>query len=126
RRILPLNVSGPFHTRLMKEANEEFAASLNEVDVNDEEIPDYANVTAEPVKDRDEITDIIINKLYSPVRFETSIQNMLDTGVDALVEVGTGRVLSGLVKKIDRKAKIFSVQDEKSLEEFLTWYHEKE
>src|SRR5699024_1007911 len=52
RRILPLNVSGPFHSRLMKEANEEFAASLNEVDVNDAEIPVYANVTAEPVKDR--------------------------------------------------------------------------
>src|SRR5690625_2674467 len=126
RRILPLNVSGPFHSRLMKEANEEFAASLNEVDVNDAEIPVYANVTAEPVKDRDEIKDLLIKQLYSPVRFEESIQNMLYSGVDAFVEVGTGRVLSGLVKKIDRKAKIFSVQDEKSLEEFLTWYHEKE
>src|SRR5690625_41451 len=126
RRILPLNVSGPFHSRLMKEANEEFAASLNEVDVNDAEILVYANVTAEPVKDRDEIKDLLIKQLYSPVRFEESIQNMLYSGVDAFVEVGTGRVLSGLVKKIDRKAKIFSVQDEKSLEEFLTWYHEKE
>src|SRR5699024_9936499 len=105
RRILPLNVSGPFNSRLMKEANEEFSES---------------------VKDRDEIKDLLIKQLYSPVRFEESIQNMLDSGVDAFVEVGTGRVLSGLVKKIDRKAKIFSVQDEKSLEEFLTWYHEKE
>src|SRR5690625_4069941 len=126
RRVLPLNVSGPFHSRLMKPANEKFAASLNEVDVNDAEIPVYANVTAEPVKDRDEIKDLLIKQLYSPVRFEESIQNMLYSGVDAFVEVGTGRVLSGLVKKIDRKAKIFSVQDEKSLEEFLTWYHEKE
>src|SRR5690625_4094937 len=75
RRILPLNVSGPFHSRLMKEANEEFAASLNEVDVNDAEIPVYANVTAEPVKDRDEIKDLLIKQLYSPVRFEESIQN---------------------------------------------------
>lgn len=125
RRILPLNVSGPFHSRLMKEANEEFAASLNEVDVNNAEIPVYANVTAEPVKDSDEIKELLIKQLYSPVRFEESIKNMLDSGVDAFVEVGTGKVLSGLVKKIDRKAKIFSVQDEKSLEEFLTWYHEK-
>src|SRR5690625_6185488 len=77
----------------MKEANEEFAASLNEVDVNDAEIPVYANVTAEPVKDRDEIKDLLIKQLYSPVRFEESIQNMLYSGVDAFVEVGTGRVL---------------------------------
>src|SRR5699024_9515889 len=83
RRILPLNVSMPFHSRLMKEANEEVAASLNEVDVNDAEIPVYANVTAEPVKDRDEIKDLLIKQLYSPVRFEVSIPNMLDSGVDA-------------------------------------------
>src|SRR5699024_12163075 len=99
----------------MKEAKEEFAASLNEVDVNDAEILVYENVTAEPVKDRDEIKDLLIKPLYSRVRFEESIQNMLYSGVDAFVEVGTGRVLSGFVKKIDRKAEIFSVQDEKSL-----------
>src|SRR5690625_5893626 len=110
------------HTRCPRDWSSDVCSS----DLNDAEIPVYANVTAEPVKDRDEIKDLLIKQLYSPVRFEESIQNMLYSGVDAFVEVGTGRVLSGLVKKIDRKAKIFSVQDEKSLEEFLTWYHEKE
>ncbi len=124
RRVLPLNVSGPFHSRLMKEANEEFEKSLNQVDLTDADIPVYANVTGNAVTNKDEVKDLLIKQLYSPVRFEESIQNMLASGVDAFVEVGTGRVLSGLVRKIDRKAKTFSVQDEKSLEEFLTWYNE--
>lgn len=125
RRVLPLNVSGPFHSRLMKEANEEFEKSLNQVNLSDAEIPVYANVTGNAATDKNEIKDLLIKQLYSPVRFEESIRNILTTDIDAFVEVGTGRVLSGLVKKIDRKAKTFSVQDEKSLEEFLAWYNEK-
>lgn len=124
RRVLPLNVSGPFHSRLMEKANTEFEKSLNQVDLTNAEIPVYANVTAHAVENREEIKDLLMKQLYSPVRFEESINNMLKSDVDAFVEVGTGKVLSGLVKKIDRKAKTFSVQDEKSLKEFLTWYHE--
>ncbi len=124
RRVLPLNVSGPFHSRLMEKANTEFEKSLNQVDLTNAEIPVYANVTANPVEDSKEIKDLLMKQLYSPVRFEESINNMLKSDIDAFVEVGTGKVLSGLVKKIDRKAKTFSVQDEKSLKEFLTWYHE--
>src|SRR5699024_10889368 len=111
RRVLPLNVSGPFHSRLMKEANEEFEKSLNQVNLCDAEIPVYANVAGNAATDKNEIKDLLIKQLYSPVRFEESIRNILTTDVDAFVEVGTGRVLSGLVKKIDRKAKTFSVQD---------------
>lgn len=125
RRVLPLNVSGPFHSRLMKKANTEFETYLNQVDLTDAEIPVYANVTANPVQDSEEIKDLLMKQLYSPVRFEESINNIIDSGVDAFVEVGTGKVLSGLVKKIDRKIKTFSVQDQKSLAEFLAWYHEK-
>lgn len=122
RRVLPLNVSGPFHSRLMKPANEEFSTSLHNVTLNDAEIPVYANVTANAVKDKAEIKQLLIEQLYSPVRFETSIRNMMEAGVDAFVEVGTGNVLCGLVKKIDRKMPTFSVQDEKSLLTFLEWY----
>ena len=124
RRVLPLNVSGPFHSRLMEKANIEFEKSLNQVDLTNAEIPVYANVTANAVQDSEEIKDLLMKQLYSPVRFEESINNMLKSDIDAFVEVGTGKVLSGLVKKIDRKAKTFSVQDEKSLKEFLAWYHE--
>lgn len=123
RRVLPLNVSGPFHSQLMAKANEEFEYYLNQVNLTTAEIPVYANVTANAVQESEQIKDLLMKQLYSPVRFEESINNMIQTGVDAFVEVGTGRVLSGLVKKIDRKVKTFSVQDSKSLNEFLTWYH---
>lgn len=126
RRVLPLNVSGPFHSRLMKRANEKFQASLNEVTLQNAEIPMYANVSAEAVTNQEEIKQLLIEQLYSPVRFEASIRNIIAEDVDAIVEVGTGNVLSGLVKKIDRKMKTFTVQDEKSLQLFLEWYKGEE
>lgn len=126
RRVIPLNVSGPFHSRLMKEANEAFQKHLDETSIQDAVIPVYANVTAEPVQNKDEIKDLLIKQLYSPVRFEQSIRNMMEEGIDAFVEVGTGNVLCGLVRKINRKTKTFAIQDQKSLEEFLAWYKEEE
>ncbi|HZW67390.1 MAG TPA: ACP S-malonyltransferase [Pseudogracilibacillus sp.] len=124
RRVLPLNVSGPFHSRLMKDANEAFQTHLDKTAIQDAEIPVYANVTAEAVEDKAEIKQLLIEQLYSPVRFEESIRNMMEAGVDAFVEVGVGSVLSGLVRKIDRKTKTFAIQDLESLEKFLSWYKE--
>ncbi|MBC5635927.1 ACP S-malonyltransferase [Ornithinibacillus sp. BX22] len=122
KRVIPLNVSGPFHSRLMEVANNDFATYLNQVNIKNAEIPVYANVTANPVNDQNEIKELLLKQLYSPVRFEESIRNMMQTDVEAFVEVGTGKVLSGLVKKIDRKATIFTVQDQASLNDFITWY----
>lgn len=122
RRILPLNVSGPFHSRLMKSANESFANHLNSVKINNASVPVYANVTARPVTDKKEIKDLLLKQLYSPVRFDESIRNMATENIDAFVEVGNGKVLSGLVKKIDRKMKTFAVNDVDSLNEFISWY----
>ncbi|HLR80242.1 MAG TPA: ACP S-malonyltransferase [Bacillota bacterium] len=124
RRVIPLNVSGPFHSRLMKSANVEFAKSLNKVEFSDASIPVYANVTAQPVTKKGEIKQLLIKQLYSPVRFEESIRNMMDQDIDAFVEVGNGKVLSGLVRKINRRVKTFAVQDLSSLEAFITWYKE--
>lgn len=124
RRVLPLNVSGPFHSRLMQPANDHFKESLEKVSLKDAVIPVYANVTAEAVTKKAEIKQLLIKQLYSPVRFEQSIRNMIDEGIDAFVEVGTGNVLSGLVRKIDRSVKTFAVQDTDSLQKFLTWYKE--
>lgn len=122
KRILPLNVSGPFHSRLMQAANEKFANYLHNVQINEAKIPVYANVTAKPEVKSDEIKQLLIKQLYSPVRFEASIRNMIEDGIDALVEVGTGKVLCGLVKKIDRDIQTFNVQDSASLEKFISWY----
>jgi len=126
KRVLPLNVSGPFHSRLMKAANEKFADYLNNTDVQSASIPVYANVSAEPVKESEAIKDLLIKQLYSPVRFEESIRNMIDQGVDAFVEVGSGKVLSGLVRKISRRTKTFAVQDVESMNKFIAWYKNKE
>lgn len=125
RRVLPLNVSGPFHSRLMQPANDEFQKSLDQVTIHDASIPVYANVTAQAVTDKEEIKSLLIKQLYSPVRFETSINNMMKEEIDAFVEVGTGNVLSGLVRKINRRTKTFSIQDSDSLQQFLAWYKEE-
>lgn len=122
KRVLPLNVSGPFHSRLMEPANHKFSTYLDQVAINDATIPVYANVTALPVTKKEEIKELLLQQLYSPVRFEESIRNMIESGVDAFVEVGNGKVLSGLVKKIDRNTQLFNVQDLQSLNDFITWY----
>src|SRR5699024_1270476 len=118
RRILPLNVSGPFHSRLMEPANQAFSNYLNDVKINDASIPVYANVTAKPVTDKKEIKTLLLKQLYSPVQFITSNENMLIEVLDCLVEIGNATVLSGLVKNINRTVKTISVSDASFLNEF--------
>jgi|SRR5690625_2530151 len=122
RRVILLNVSGPFHSRLMKPASERFAENLNKITIEDAKTPVYANVTASAVTEKEEIKDLLVKQLYSPVRFEESIKNIIAEGIDAFVEVGNGKVLSGLVKKIDRKIPTFSVQDSASMDKLIKWY----
>lgn len=110
----------------MKQANEGFAAYLSDTALEDAKIPVYANVSAGAVTSKETIKELLVQQLYSPVRFEESVQNMLKEDIDAFVEVGTGKVLCGLLKKIDRKTKTFAVQDQESLEAFIRWYKEEE
>ncbi|MDC3412910.1 ACP S-malonyltransferase [Terrihalobacillus insolitus] len=125
KRILPLNVSGPFHSRLMKPASNELAKALAEISLTDAEIPVFANVTAQAVTQKEEIKELLIKQLYAPVRFEEIIQHILEKDVDAIVEVGNGKVLSGLVKKVNRRMKTFAVQDQESIQTFIDWYKEE-
>ncbi|RKQ37450.1 ACP S-malonyltransferase [Oceanobacillus halophilus] len=125
KRVLPLNVSGPFHSRLMKAANEEFSRYLNQIEIKDAKTPVFANVSANRVTHKEEIKDLLIKQLYSPVRFEESVRNMIDEGVDAFVEVGNGKVLTGLLKKINRRIPSFAVQDIESMNKFIAWYREE-
>lgn len=126
RRVLPLNVSGPFHSAYMKKASEAFHTYLKDLAMQDASMPIFANVTAEATTDKASIQQLLVEQLYSSVRFEASIRAMLETDVDAFVEVGEGNVLCGLVRKIDRKAKTFQVSDPASLEKFLQWYQEED
>lgn len=111
KRVLSLNVSGPFHSSLMKPAAEKFGPVLDRISVNDAEVPVIGNVTAETMSDAAEIKKRLIEQLYSPVLWEDSIAKMLELGVDTFIEVGPGKVLSGLVKKVDRSARTFAIYD---------------
>ncbi|QQZ07980.1 ACP S-malonyltransferase [Heyndrickxia vini] len=111
KRVLPLQVSGPFHSELMKPAAQKFVEVLNEVKVKDSNIPVIANVTAAPISNASDIKEKLIEQLYSPVLWEDSVLTMLELGVDTFIEIGPGKVLSGLIKKINRNVKTYSVQD---------------
>ncbi|MDX8045019.1 ACP S-malonyltransferase [Gracilibacillus sp. S3-1-1] len=125
KRVLPLTVSGPFHSSLMKPAAIEFEQLVGEVDWSDAEVPVYANVTAEKVTEQEQIKGLLVEQLYCPVRFEEIIEQLLEEELDAIVEVGSGKVLTGLVKKVHRRAKTFSVQDVASLHAFMDWMKEE-
>ncbi|MYL33108.1 ACP S-malonyltransferase [Pontibacillus yanchengensis] len=124
KRALPLNVSGPFHSRLMKPASEKFQQTLGQAAIHDADVPVYANVTAQPIKEENKIYELLIQQLYSPVRFEETLRNMMEEDLDAIVEVGNGKVLSGLVRKVNRRMKTFAIQDPESLQSFIEWYKE--
>jgi [acyl-carrier-protein] S-malonyltransferase len=114
KRVLPLVVSGPFHSSLMKPAAGQLKEELDQIDMKEANIPVIANVTAEPISAASEIKEKLIEQLYSPVLWEDSVAKMLELGVDTFIEIGPGKVLSGLVKKISKNAKTYSVSDEES------------
>ncbi|VXC66569.1 malonyl CoA:acyl carrier protein transacylase [Bacillus sp. 349Y] len=114
KRVIPLQVSGPFHSRLMKPAAEDFKGVLDSKTFNEAGVPVIANVTAEPVTNGEEIKDLLIQQLYSPVLWEDTVEKLLDLGVDTFIEVGPGKVLSGLIKKVNRRVKTYAVQDEET------------
>jgi [acyl-carrier-protein] S-malonyltransferase len=115
KRVIPLEVSGPFHSSLMKPAAEKLAGVLNEIDVRDASIPVLANVTAAPMLPSEEIKKKLVEQLYSPVLWEDSVNKMIELGVDTFIEIGPGKVLTGLVKKINRSVTTYNVSDEESV-----------
>ncbi|SMQ70319.1 [acyl-carrier-protein] S-malonyltransferase [Bacillus sp. OV166] len=114
KRVLPLDVSGPFHSVLMKPAAVQLREVLDDIEMRDARIPIVVNVSAEPISSASVIKDKLIEQLYSPVQWEDSVRKMIDLGVDTFIEVGSGKVLSGLIKKIDKTVSTYSVSDEES------------
>lgn len=110
-RIIPLVVSGPFHCSLMQPAAEKLVNVLNGVTVRDAKIPVVANVSAKPVLSADEIRGALYEQVASPVLWEDSVKFMLEQGVEAFVEIGPGQVLSGLIRKVNRRVQTLSIQD---------------
>jgi len=120
KRVLPLEVSGPFHSSLMKPAAERLAGVLEQAAFADASVPVLANVTAEPVTAASDIRRLLVEQVYSPVLWEDSVRKLIELGVDTFVEIGSGSVLAGLIKKIDRGVNVISINSVQSLEAALT------
>jgi len=123
RRAMPLPVSAPFHSPLMAPAREGLTPVLSELDFKDLAIPVYRNVDAAPVLSGVEVRDGLIRQVDAPVMWSETIRRMRADGIDTFVEVGTGNVLSGLVRRIDKEAKCYQAGTvegvQKTLEELV-------
>lgn len=108
KRVVPLPVSAPFHCALMKPAEERLAPELRALPVQDPRVPIVANVDAEPKKDGAAAIDALVHQVSSPVLWEDIVHRLASEGVTTYVEVGSGRVLSGLVRKIRKNAQVFA------------------
>jgi [acyl-carrier-protein] S-malonyltransferase len=117
KRAISLEVSGPFHSSLMKEAATKLSGKLEAVTFSKAQVPVVANVTAKPVREGSEIRQLLVDQVYSPVLWEDSVAWLLEQGVDTFVEFGPGSVLTGLVKKIDKTVKLYNIS---SLESFAS------
>lgn len=109
RRVLPLNVSGPFHSPMMKPAGDALSEVLENVPLSSLKVPYVTNVTAEVVADQSKIKELLVKQVSSSVRWEQSIRTMIAEGADAFVEIGPGITLSGFMKKIDRNVKMYRI-----------------
>lgn len=119
RRVQLLSVSGPFHCRLLEPAGERLAGALEEVEIRDPRIPVIANVNAAPVTTAAEVRSALIAQVSRPVLWEQSVRRLVDMGATLAVEVGEGRVLCGLVKRIAPELECLPCGDRAGLEKVL-------
>ena len=122
KRVLPLKVSGPFHSPMLKPAGEKLLDVLADVEVDDPTVPYVSNTTAEFITSKDEVKELLGRQVYSSVCWEQSIEKMIADGADTFVEIGPGRTLCGFMRKIDRNVKainIAKVEDLEKLKEIM-------
>ena len=119
KRVLPLDVSGPFHSSLMEPASEELKSVFRQYEWKDAGIPVISNVSAEPVTEAARLQEALIAQLYSPVLWQQCIETLIGLGTDTFIEVGPGKVLAGLMKKISRDVRVYSVSNEEEIEAAL-------
>ena len=110
-RAIPLAVAGAFHTDIMRPADERLKEALADVSLQAPAIPVISNVDAQPHADPGEIREILVRQVLSPVLWEDSIRHMLSAGIDQFYEIGPGKVLRGLLKRIDRKVECQTIND---------------
>ncbi len=119
KRVLPLKVSGAFHSPLMENAGESFKEYLERVQFYDAEIPVYANVTALPVTKADEIKRLVVQQMTSSVKWTVTVQTMFHDGIELAYETGPGSVLAGLARRIDKNLSVLSVSGASEIGEIV-------
>lgn len=122
KRVLLLNVSGPFHSPMLEGAGEELAEVLKDVELSELEVPYVTNVTAEEVADIRRTKELLARQVSASVRWQQSMEKMIANGVDTFVEIGPGRTLAGFLRKISRDVTVYNVgtwEDVEKLKEHL-------
>lgn len=109
RRVLPLKVSGPFHSPMMRPAGEELAKVFARVSMNPLKIPYVANINAEVITDCGRIEGLLVEQVSGSVRWQQSVETMIREGVDTFVEIGPGKTLTGFLRKIDKNVKAYHI-----------------
>ena len=122
KKVIPLQVSGPFHTKLLAPAAEKLKKELGQTEMNEPTKPVYSNTLKRKFASEKEISDTLIRQVMEPVYFEDMIKQMITDGTTTFIEVGPGKVLSRFVKKIDSTVQILNVQDSKSFEKTLSTF----
>lgn len=115
RAVIPLKVSGAFHSTLMSPASSKLAKEIEKINVSKAEIPVMTNTNAKYISEPDDIKSSLIKQLDNPVRWSHSIQNLIDDGIEEFYEIGPGKVLSNLLRKIDKTKKIKNIDKYESL-----------
>lgn len=115
RRAMKLNVSAPFHCAMMKPAQDRLATDLSTIQFSDSEMAVVTNVDASAVRSADQLRDSLVRQVSQPVRWLESVEFLISQGVKTFIEIGPGKVLSGLVRQIDRSVQCVNVEDEASL-----------
>ncbi len=115
KKAVLLPVSAPFHSPLMKPAGEQLGKALEQISVSDLKIPVVTNVEAEVNTSKDRVKGLLVAQVSSPVRWEESMRKMIEKGIDQILEIGPGKVLSGLMKRIDNRIETRNLEDLQTL-----------
>ena len=119
KKVVELNVSGAFHSSLMKPIQNQFKNIINKVEINKPDIPVIANISAKSISTKKDIKNELLNQLNHSVRWVETINNIENRDINTFIEVGPGRVLKGLLRRIDRSATVYNTKDNKNLEKIL-------
>ncbi len=110
RRVVPLNVSGPFHSSMLKEAGDRLEKVLEDIEIFPLKIPYVTNVTGEYINDIAKTKDLLKRQVYEPVLFQQGIENMINSGVNTFVEIGPGKTLTGFIRKINKEVTVYNIE----------------